>query len=134
MSDVPRQTRKYPALSQVIICAGGSCTGKEGGARSPKQALLDAWKRDYLWRVCHVSFSDCLGPCDTACNAVLMTEDDTLWLGGLTEGHFPRLTAWVRDSLQAGHLLPFPQELQAQRSQRFAGAGTFPLTRPRRKG
>ena len=128
--NVPAQ--KYPALSQLIICTGGSCAGKDGGAHSPKKAMLDAWKKDYLWRVCHLSFSDCLGPCDGACNAALLTADGLTWLSGLEEQDFERFIVWVQESQQAGHLLPLPDELSSREYSRFAQAGTFPLTHTRR--
>lgn len=123
---------KFPALSQLIVCTGGSCAGREGGVHSPKKALLDAWKKDYLWRVCHVSFSDCLGPCDVACNAVLLTGQGAVWLSGLTDDDYTRLTAWVQASHAVGELRPLPPELQEKTYSRFAEPGSFPLHRPRR--
>lgn len=128
MPEPLRRPHKHPALSQLMICVGGTCAGPKA-ERSPKQAMLAAWKQDYLWRTCHVSFSDCLGPCEFGGNALVMTAQDSTWLGELDETTYPLLTDWVKACLAAGQPLPLPEPLAARRYERFAEPSTIALTR-----
>lgn len=123
------QPQKYPTLSQLIICTGKHCAGKEG-ERSPKEALREVWREEYLWRVCRLSFSECLGPCNLRGNAIFMTPEGTTWLGGLTPERYPLFADWARDCKKEGKLLPLPAELTGETYHRFSEPGTFPLERP----
>ncbi|MCS7068195.1 MAG: hypothetical protein RMK51_12410 [Meiothermus sp.] len=123
-----RQPYKHPALSQIIFCTGGVCGGKEQ-APVPKQALLERWKRDYLWRVCHISFSDCMGPCELANNACLLSPAGARWLGGLESQDYLALADWAAACKQAGQLLPLPEPLLSKEICRFAKEGSIRLER-----
>ncbi|MBO1437345.1 hypothetical protein [Meiothermus sp. CFH 77666] len=123
-----RKPHKHPALSQIIFCVGGVCGGK-GQAEVPKQALLTRWKQEYLWRACHISFSDCLGPCELANNACVLTATATVWLGELTPEDYQTLAEWAARCKQAARLLPLPTSLMEKQIQRFAEAGSIPLER-----
>ncbi|MBB6100020.1 cobaltochelatase CobN [Deinobacterium chartae] len=116
---LPRRPWKHPALSQLIVCAGGTCGGP-GGARVPRRDLLEAWKGAYLWRACHLSFSDCLGPCELAGNACLLSAAGSVWLGGLEERHYSLLAGWAAGCKQERRLLPLPDALRALELERFA--------------
>lgn len=123
----------YPASSQLIICAQGGNCGKKRFAPVPTEALLEAWQDDYLWRVCHLSFSDCLGPCHLANMACFMSSRENRWLHRLVTEDYQHFIDWAQASKQAHRLLPFPDALQAKITKRFFEPQDISFERPQRK-
>jgi hypothetical protein len=115
---------KVRSLAQMAICEGCCCgqTAK-GHPPIPRQILKEAWKREQLNRTVQLTITGCLGPCDLANVVLLMTNDETVWLGDLETSDYDILLDWVRRSKEAGLILPLPESLAVHRFERFSTTG-----------
>lgn len=105
---------RYKALSNLVICEGGTCK-----RNVPRDELLAAWKKDYLWQASHLSFSDCMGPCDLASNVCVLSEAGVVWLSSLEVDEFTTLARWVLACKREKWLLELPVSLQAKQITRY---------------
>lgn len=117
----------HPALTQLVVCTGKSCLKK---AQLPDLSLMtETWAREYLWRACHLTVGDCLGPCEYGLNATLLTQEGFTWLSDLREDHLQDLTRWVEACKAAKNLLPLPGHLLHLQMKRFTDAADLRFER-----
>ncbi|MBL8149982.1 MAG: (2Fe-2S) ferredoxin domain-containing protein [Blastocatellia bacterium] len=117
-------TTKRRTLAHLLVCLGCCCGRTDRGKPEvPADWLKAKWKEKKLHSSIHLSISGCLGPCDLANVAGLVTPLQSLWLGGLTERkQYELLVDWASDSATLGMLLPLPEELQPHIFERFLQA------------
>ncbi|MDV6375733.1 hypothetical protein [Deinococcus arenicola] len=110
---------KHQALTQLLICTGSNCGGPQI-ERVPKQALLAAWKADYLWKACHLSFSQCLGPCHLKGNTLVLHGGGATWLAELEGEDYLLLADWAAACKRERRVLNLPPQLATHILERFA--------------
>src|SRR5262245_6631103 len=101
------------ALGQVVFCLGCCCGRTDRGYPAvPLDHLKTVWKAEKLNASVQLTISGCLGPCDAANVALVLTPGGQEWLGELrTSAEYEALIDWARACRAAGHLLPTPAEL-----------------------
>ncbi len=106
---------KRQVHAQLIFCLGCCCGRTDRGRPEvPVERLKQRWKAGRLNRVVQLTISGCVGPCDVANVAVMVTSQGTTWLGGLTEdGHYDALVRWAEACRDAARALPLPEDLLA---------------------
>jgi len=114
-------TRVGRQLGQLVLCEGCCCGRTAGGFPEVPVARIKAvWKAEKLNRAIQLTISGCLGPCDVANVAVIITRDGIEWFGGLAgEATYDLLVDWARACQAAGCVLPVPRELRSKRVERF---------------
>ncbi len=119
--DAPALATKIRSTGQLLLCKGCCCGQTDRGMPEvPVDRIKAAWKADKLNKVIQLTISGCLGPCDLPNVAVLMTPEDTTWLGNLAgDAHYDALIGWARDSAAAGSPLPLPEVFEIYRFERF---------------
>ena len=84
------------------------------------ERLKAVWKGEKLNRSVQLTISGCLGPCDLANVALVITPDGNQWFGGLTgDAVYESLVAWARECQRTGRLVPLPESLGPYRFDRF---------------
>jgi cobaltochelatase CobN len=108
---------KRRALGQLILCRGCCCGRTERGfPEVPVERIKAAWKAGRLNRTIQLTISGCVGPCDVANVAVIVTHEGTAWIGGLNRGEdFDAVVRWAESCHAAGEVLPIPIELARHR-------------------
>lgn len=108
-------------LAQVVFCQGCCCGRTDRGRPElPVERLKGVWKTEKLNRVVQLTISGCLGPCDLANVALVITADGNRWLGGMAgDGVYEALIDWARACAAAGEVLPLPAETDGLRFARF---------------
>jgi hypothetical protein len=108
-------------LAQVIVCEG-CCCGRvdKGHPAVPREWLKTEWRKRLLPGKVHLTFSGCVGPCDISNVVMVVTEQQTVWLGGLDrQSHFADLADWASACARAGAAVPLPRALEHLRFDRF---------------
>ncbi len=123
----PLVTKRRP-LAQLVFCQGCCCGRTDRGhPEVPVGRLKAAWKEEKLNRSVQLTISGCLGPCDLANVALVITPDGNEWLGGLAGNEvYEALIAWARECHREERLLPLPAALDALRFERFGPRGDGP--------
>lgn len=113
-------TTRQP-LAQLVFCEGCCCGRTDRGRPEvPVARLKGVWKGEKLNRSVQLTISGCLGPCDLANVALVMTPAGNVWLGGMAgDGAYDALVAWARECHRQERLLPLPPECEAKRFERF---------------
>jgi predicted metal-binding protein len=107
---------------QVFICASGCCCGRvdKGAAPIPLEWLQKSWKEFSLHKSLQLSTTGCMGPCDKKNVIGIITKEEQLWLGSITENdHYAALLEWFKASAAAGHLLELPSLFNDHSFERF---------------
>ncbi|MGL4608843.1 MAG: hypothetical protein ACRCYY_04030 [Trueperaceae bacterium] len=115
---------RFKTLSNLMVCEGEVCKRSV-----PKESLLASWKKDDLWQASHLSFSDCMGPCDLASNACVLSEAGRVWLSGLGVDDFVALAHWALACKQKQRLLELPKALRAKQITRYEHPSVMTLER-----
>jgi hypothetical protein len=118
---------KRQVRGQLIFCVGCCCGRTDRGMPEvPVERLKAVWRAEKLNRTIHLTISGCLGPCDAANVALLLTPRGSLWFGGLDGAVcFEAFIEWARACQAAGALQHLPDFLAAYRLERFGAiAGT----------
>lgn len=118
---------KRAVLAQVLICSSGCCCGKteKGKPPVPTDWLKARWKELGLKKRVQLTISGCLGPCDLVNVVCIMTPQEQIWLGGLTEHEqYTELEHWAQTVLEKGILVPLPEKLEGYKFTRFDEATT----------
>lgn len=104
---------KRRVLAQIVLCDGCCCGRVEKGKPGlPVQRIKSAWKAERLNKVIHLTVSGCLGPCDVANVAQIVTPDQTRWFGRLDrESYYDDILAWARSCRSASAVLRIPASL-----------------------
>jgi len=125
----PLLTRRDQVLGQLILCEGCCCGRVERGfPELPKDVIKARWKELRLNSVIQLTISGCLGPCDLANVACIMSADGRCeWLGGLSEAwQYEALICWAEECQRKGRFLALPATLTAHRFERFERPSTQP--------
>lgn len=125
----PLATRRSTVAGQLIVCEGCCCGRTDRGFPPlPKERLKRLWKEQQLNSAVQLTISGCLGPCDLANVACLVSATgDIVWLGGLDrDEQYDALIAWARDCRETGRFQPPPASLAAHRFTRFEAPGAAP--------
>ena len=117
-------TTRQP-LAQLVFCQGCCCGRTDRGhPEVPVGRLKAVWKEEKLNRSVQLTISGCLGPCDLANVALVITPNGNEWLGGLAgDAVYDALIAWAQECHRAGRLVPLPAALAALRFDRFSPRG-----------
>lgn len=120
---------KRRAHGQLIFCQGCCCGRTERGfAEVPVERLKAVWKAKGLNRTIQMTVSGCVGPCDVANVAVVVTPSRTTWLGGLDcAADYDALLRWAESCHDAGTLLPLPEVLVNHRFEWFLAEPREPI-------
>jgi len=86
----------------------------------PVDHLKAAWKAEKLNKAIQLTVSGCLGPCDLANVALILTPSGATWLGSLnSDADFDALLEWARACQAAGRLQPVPSRFDTHTFDRF---------------
>jgi cobaltochelatase CobN len=109
----------------VAFCLGCCCGRTDRGHPDvPVERLKAVWKEERLNRSVQLTVSGCLGPCDLANVALVITPGGNLWLGGLAgDAPYEALIDWARECHRRGRLVPLPERLGPHRFDRFGPRG-----------
>ena len=119
MPEPPVTTRR--PLAQLVFCHACCCGRTDRGrpevtVERPKEV----WKGEKLNRSVRLTISGCLGPCDLANVALVITPSGNEWLGGRAgDAVYEALIAWARECHREGRLVPLPAEFDERRFERF---------------
>lgn len=121
-SQEPMATPNSRILGQILLCEGCCCGQTDRGFPPvPRDWIKQRWKEERLSRSVQLTISGCLGPCDLANVACIVSPQGTQWLGGLQEQrHYTMLLNWAKASRDTGVLLTLPSELSPHLFERFA--------------
>ncbi len=113
--DPVRLLTKRQTLGQVLICATGCCCNRpdKGKPSIPVDWLKNEWRERRLLRHIQLTIAGCLGPCDVFNVVTIVTPQETIWLGGITEEWpFVLLRDWAVGSADRGELIALPGGLR----------------------
>jgi hypothetical protein len=101
---------KRRVLGQVVLCVGCCCGQTDKGRPPvPEARIKSAWKTEKLNRTIQLTISGCVGPCDVANVAQIITPSGTMWLGRLNDDtQYEVLIEWARACHSAKSLVPVP--------------------------
>lgn len=121
-----RLATKRTPLAQLVFCQGCCCGRTDRGRPElPVEMLKDVWKTEKLNQSVQLTISGCLGPCDLANVALVITPDGNQWLGKMQgEATSAALVGWARACHREGRLLPIPTELEDRQFERFGSEAT----------
>ena len=120
----PLATARGRILGQLVLCEGCCCGRTDKGFMPlPRDWIKQQWKDEKLNKSVQLTISGCLGPCDLANVACVISPNGMQWFGGLQEQwQFDLLLDWAIASRDADVLLELPAELNRNRFERFAVA------------
>jgi hypothetical protein len=108
------------ARAQVILCQGCCCGRTDRGfPEVPVARVKAAWKAGRLNRTIQLTVSGCVGPCDVANVALVLSPEGSSWFGGLETRHYDILIGWAENCHAAGALLPVSADLREHRFEWF---------------
>jgi cobaltochelatase CobN len=82
--------------------------------------LKDVWTTEKLNQSVQLTISGCLGPCDLANVALVITPAGNQWLGGMAgDAIYRAIVEWARECHHEHRLLPLPSVLRDQEFARF---------------
>jgi cobaltochelatase CobN len=92
----------------------------KGHPEVPREWLKTEWRKRLLPGKVHLTFSGCVGPCDISNVVVIVTDERTIWLGGIDrQSQFSELADWASACLEANAAVPLPPALACLRFDRF---------------
>lgn len=125
----PLSTRRDQVLGQLVFCEGCCCGRVDRGFPAlPRDAIKLRWKEHKLNSVIQLTISGCLGPCDLANVACIISSDGRCeWLGGLSEAwHYEALLCWAEECQRTRRFVELPASLAVHRFERFERPSTGP--------
>jgi len=101
---------KRRVLGQVVLCVGCCCGQTDKGRHTvPAAQIKSAWKAEKLNKTIQLTISGCVGPCDVANVAQIITPNGTSWFGRLSDAaEYDALIEWARACHSAKKLVPVP--------------------------
>ena len=107
-------TTKRLVLAQVIVCFG-CCCGQTGRGRPevPVEFLKSEWRKRGLMKRIQLTISGCMGPCDVPNVVLIVTGQNTLWLGNLKGSDYQELMDWAVLCNQMSRTMEVPKSLRA---------------------
>jgi hypothetical protein len=123
MRATPVMTKRL-VRGQLIFCVGCCCGRTERGLPEvPVERLKSVWRAEKLNRTIQLTISGCLGPCDVANVALVLTPGGSQWFGRLAGSTcYEAFITWARTCQAAGALRPLPDLLEGYRMERFPPA------------
>ncbi len=117
----PTLTTKRQALAQLVFCQGCCCGRTDRGRPElPVEQLKSTWRDEKLNRTIQLTISGCLGPCDLANVALVMSPEGNQWIGAMAGSDmYESLIVWARQCHSEQKLLPLPAELEQRIFERF---------------
>jgi hypothetical protein len=111
-------------LAQLVLCRGCCCgRADKGRPELPAERLAEVWKAESLGRTVQLTVSGCLGPCELANVAVVLSAGGAEWVGGMSgDAVYAAAVEWARACDRDGRLHPLPAEFAPGRFDRFADA------------
>ena len=99
--------------ARVTVCNGCCCGRVEKGHNEvPINFLEELWEENNISEHVKLTISGCLGPCSKHNVSLLSTEEEKIWLGGLSEqSHYGAIIEWARDIAQNGKDVELPEIL-----------------------
>lgn len=124
-----RLTTKRIPLAQVVFCQGCCCGRTDRGRPElPVEMLKGVWKTEKINQSVQLTISGCLGPCDLANVALIITPDGNQWLGEMAgNAMYNAIVEWARECHRQGRLLPMPSMFKDQQFERFEWKSTEKL-------
>jgi hypothetical protein len=115
---------RIKSIAQVMFCNGCCCGRTDRGYPAvPVDRIKAIWKAEKLNRGVQLTISGCLGPCDLANVAVIVTAETTTWLGLIEgDGDYDALIDWARNIRRGEGSTEIPERLATRRFDRFASA------------
>ena len=115
---------RIKSVAQVMFCDGCCCGRTDRGYPAvPVERIKAIWKAEKLNRGVQLTISGCLGPCDLANVAVIVTAETTTWLGLIEgDGDYDALVDWARRIRRGEGSTAIPDRLASRRFDRFASA------------
>jgi YHS domain-containing protein len=111
---------------QLFVCTkqnGSCCCGWSEKGRlpfEPQPLWGDEWERRRIRNRLHLTFTGCLGPCAVGNNALLQLHGRSIWLHDLNDPALvPLVFEYAEAMLDAGRILPVPDELRDHAYERF---------------
>jgi cobaltochelatase CobN len=106
---------KRRVLGQVVLCVGCCCgQAVKGRPPVPEARIKSAWKAEKLNKTIQLTISGCVGPCDVANVAQIITPNGTIWFGRLNDDtHYDALIEWARACHTTEKLVPLPSILSS---------------------
>ena len=122
--DFPIHTKRV-VLAHVSLCRGCCCGAVEKGKPAvPVEWMKNEWKQRGIKKSMQLTISGCLGPCDLSNVVSVSSYAGTMWFGALREpSNYTALVDWASASVNLGHLLPVPPELNEFRFNPFRSPG-----------
>ncbi|MBM4023571.1 MAG: (2Fe-2S) ferredoxin domain-containing protein, partial [Planctomycetes bacterium] len=116
-----RLATKRTPLAQVVFCQGCCCGRTDRGRPAlPVEMLKSVWKSEKLNQTVQLTISGCLGPCDLANVALIISPDGNEWIGGMAgDAVYESLVEWARECHREGRLLLLPTEYNDRQFERF---------------
>ena len=101
---------KRQVLGQVVLCVGCCCGQTDKGRPTvPEARIKSAWKAEKLNRTIQLTISGCVGPCDVANVAQIITPNGTIWFGRFNgDTQYEVLIESARACHSAKSLVPVP--------------------------
>ncbi len=111
---------------QLFVCTkqnGSCCCGWLEKGRlpfEPQPLWGDEWERRRIRNRLHLTLTGCLGPCAVGNNALLQLHGRSIWLHDLNDPALvPLVFEYAEAMLDAGRILPVPDELRDHVYERF---------------
>ena len=117
---VPPATTRLP-LTPLVFCQGCCCGRTDRGhPEVPVGRLKEIWKGEKLNRSVQLTISGCLGQCDLANVALVITPNGNEWLGSLAGNEvYEALITWAQECHRKGRLESLPAGFDTRRFERF---------------
>lgn len=115
---------RIKSIAQVMFCNGCCCGRTDRGYPAvPVERIKAIWKAEKLNRGVQLTISGCLGPCDLANVAVIVTAESTTWLGLIEgDGDYDAIVDWARRIRRGEGSTEIPDRFASRRFDRFASA------------
>ena len=115
-------TTKRRPLAQLVFCRGCCCGRTDRGRPElPVEKLKAVWKAEKLNAAVQLTISGCIGPCDLANVALVISSRGNEWLGQLAgEANYDAIIDWARACRASGCVEPLPEAFAANGFDPFA--------------
>jgi hypothetical protein len=109
-------TTTYKAFGRIFLCQSSTCGNSEKGKDLvPADELKSRWKAAQLSNTMGLTITRCMGLCDVSNNGLIVTKNQTVWLGELKSLHYEALFQWVVECKDKGRLLRLPEVFDMHR-------------------
>ena len=113
-------------LAHLLLCTGPACSLDKNRSGEPKtpidaKGLVARWKELRLYRGIHLTLTGCLGQCNRANQATLMSSQHVIYLEHLDSNiDMEHLVNWALCCVREERLNPLPASLANKSYKRLA--------------